>query len=189
MIVPSQKRSASRKDRGFTLVELMVTVSVAAILATIGIPAFTGMINSNRVTATTNELVTALNLAKSEAIRSGSNSIICKLNDTGDGCNNAGNWSNGWLLFNDSNNDGALDGGERIVRVHGAPEASLNFTFINTVNADNTINFRPNGTSNVNGRFCLENGYQAENSRAVVIKQSGRINAEVRKSTNNCESA
>lgn len=184
--MPNCKRSADRGSRGFTLVELLITVSVAAILAAIGIPAFANMIHSNRVTSATNELVSALNLARSEAIRSGGNSVICKLNNTGDGCNNAGNWSRGWLLFNDADTDKVLDANERIIRIHSIPSSTLNFSFINKAN---TIVFRPNGTPNVSGRFCLENSFQAANSRAVLITQAGRIRTEVRNSANSCESA
>lgn len=168
---------------GFTLIELMVTLSVAAILITIGIPSFANMLASNRVTAASNELVTTLNLAKSESIRSGQNSVLCKLNSAGNGCNNSGNWKDGWLLFNDADNDGSLSSGDQVIRIHSAPEASLNLTFANTAN---TITFRPNGTPNVKGHFCLQNSYQSTNSRAVLLYGTGRIRTEMRNGANNC---
>jgi type IV fimbrial biogenesis protein FimT len=59
--------------RGFTLLELMVTVSVLAILLTLGIPAFGDMVRNNRVTAQTNQLVSAINTARSEAVKRGRN--------------------------------------------------------------------------------------------------------------------
>jgi type IV fimbrial biogenesis protein FimT len=59
--------------RGFTLVELMVTLAVLAILITVGIPAFGDLVRNNRVTSQTNELVTALNIARSEAVKRGRN--------------------------------------------------------------------------------------------------------------------
>ena len=55
--------------RGFTLLELMVTVAVVAILATVGVPSFRDLIQNNRVTTQTNELVTALNFARTEAVK------------------------------------------------------------------------------------------------------------------------
>ena len=57
--------------RGFTLLELMVTVAVAAILATVAVPGFRDLIQNNRVTTQTNELVTALNFARTEAVKRG----------------------------------------------------------------------------------------------------------------------
>ena len=64
-----------RKNRllGFTLIELMVVLTLIAILATIGIPSFREMIKNNRVTGQNNELVALLNFAKSEAVRRSTN--------------------------------------------------------------------------------------------------------------------
>jgi type IV fimbrial biogenesis protein FimT len=56
---------------GFTLLELMVTVAVLAILVTVGVPSFRDLIQNNRVTTQTNELVTALNFARTEAVKRG----------------------------------------------------------------------------------------------------------------------
>ena len=57
--------------RGFTLLELMVTVAVVAILATVAVPGFRDLIQNNRVTTQTNELVSALNFARTEAVKRG----------------------------------------------------------------------------------------------------------------------
>ena len=53
------------------MLELMVTVAVVAILATVGVPGFQGLVQNNRVTTQTNELVTALNFARTEAVKRG----------------------------------------------------------------------------------------------------------------------
>ena len=57
--------------RGFTLLELMVTIAVLAILATVGVPSFRDLIQNNRVTTQTNELVSALSFARTEAVKRG----------------------------------------------------------------------------------------------------------------------
>ena len=59
--------------RGFTLLELMVTLAVLVILITVGIPAFADLVQNNRITAQTNELVSALNVARAEAVKRGRN--------------------------------------------------------------------------------------------------------------------
>jgi type IV fimbrial biogenesis protein FimT len=70
--------------RGFTLLELMVTLAVLAILITVGIPAFGDMVQNNRVTAQTNELVSALNTARSEAVKRGRNvQVVVAAEDNG----------------------------------------------------------------------------------------------------------
>ena len=65
----SRYMRAMRKGKGFTLIELMVTVAVAAILLTVGVPSFQYILQSSRVSTQTNELVTGLSTARSEAIR------------------------------------------------------------------------------------------------------------------------
>jgi len=175
-------------NRGFTLIELIVTLAVAAILVTMGVPSFISTIASSRVTAASNEVVTALNLAKSTAIRSGQNAILCKRNSAGTDCNDAGSWSDGWLLFSDLDADGVV-GADEIVRVHEAPEASLNLALAAGATTYNKIEFRPNGTPNIGSggvRFCLQNSYNTQRSRAVLVTQVGRIRTEVRTGSNNC---
>lgn len=68
-------------ENGFTLVELLVTISVVAILATVAVPSFNATIRSNRVVGAANELLTMLHYARSEAIRSNALVILCASTD------------------------------------------------------------------------------------------------------------
>ena len=77
------------KNRGFTLIEMMVTLVVLTILLSIGLPSFQGAIRDNRVTTKTNELIAAINLARSEAIRRGEQVDVSP---------NAGDWNQGWTV-------------------------------------------------------------------------------------------
>lgn len=89
------------KNSGFTLIELMVTLSIAAILMGIAVPSFQTTIKSNRIVTQTNQLVTALNLARSEAIKRGVQVTVCKSADRAT-CTTNGNWDQSWLVFVDS---------------------------------------------------------------------------------------
>ena len=80
----------SEYNSGFTLMELMVTIAIAAILVGIAIPSFTSIIVSNRLTTSANELVTALNLARSEAVKRGMRITFCKIAN-GSSCTNSEN--------------------------------------------------------------------------------------------------
>ena len=98
-------------NAGFTLIELMVTIAIAAILLGIAIPSFTDTIASNRLTTSANELVTALNLARSESVKRGVRTTLCKSTD-GSSCVTTDDWSllyytkgDSWL-FNLKNDPG-----------------------------------------------------------------------------------
>ncbi|VXB45205.1 Pre-pilin like leader sequence [Luteimonas sp. 9C] len=105
------------RARGFTLVELMVTVAVVAILAAIAFPSFEATMRSNRVSTTTNELLASFALARSEALRSPGGAQVCSSAD-GATCTNTA-WDQGWIVW--INIDGEGDQpeaaeGDRVVR-------------------------------------------------------------------------
>lgn len=110
---------APSRQRGFTLVELLVAVAIAAILLAVGVPSFRSTIASNRLSSTTNELVGTLAQARSEAIRRGVRVTVC-MSANGTACATTGNWEQGWISFVDTTRSGtsaALDTGEVILSV------------------------------------------------------------------------
>lgn len=86
---------------GFTLVELLTTMAVAAILLTIAMPALNGMLRSYRLTQAANELVGAANLARSEAIQRGSRVtlVACNWQESTASCATDSRWRDGWALI------------------------------------------------------------------------------------------
>jgi type IV fimbrial biogenesis protein FimT len=92
-----------KSHSGFTLVELLLTLTVASIIMTLAVPAFTETMRRNRLTTQANELITALNVARSEAIKRRSNVSVCVSSDQAT-CT-GGNWQNGWIVRNDSDNE------------------------------------------------------------------------------------
>jgi type IV fimbrial biogenesis protein FimT len=76
----------------------MFTLSVAAVLVTVGVPSMVTMMQNSRATTHTNELVTAFNLARSEATKRGAAVTICSTID-GATCGNAVDWSTGWVVL------------------------------------------------------------------------------------------
>jgi type IV fimbrial biogenesis protein FimT len=109
-----------KTQSGFTLIELMVALGVGIIILAIGVPAFMNMHSSNLAAGYANDLVGAIRLARSEAIKRGSSVTVCSSNGTQSAC--SGNvWNNGWIVFSDDNADGAYDAGEEIHRVWSIP--------------------------------------------------------------------
>lgn len=114
MIVPSVR--GYRATRGVTLLELMVVVAVLAIVTAIAFPSFTGTIQSNRVATGTNELIAALSLARSEALRSPGGAAVCTTTN-GTACNGT-SWEDGWMVWIDFDGDGSPAGTRDVVVRH-----------------------------------------------------------------------
>lgn len=89
---PDHRKSG---QSGFTIIELMVAITVLAVLLGIGVPSFQATIQGNRISTTTNDLVAALQYARSEAIRRGVNVTLCS---SGDQATCSGSWANGWIV-------------------------------------------------------------------------------------------
>ena len=102
---------------GFTLIELMITLAIAAIVMAIGVPSFQVMMRTNRIAAHTNDFLGSLNLARSEAIKRGAGSRVVLCPGTQAGCSGSA-WGSGWIVFVDANDNGVWDAGEQLLRVH-----------------------------------------------------------------------
>jgi len=100
-----------RTTDGITLVELLVTVSVASILATVAVPSLYSVINNNRLTTVTNTLLSSFYLTRSEAIKRNTRVTMAA---------NNGNWKNGWVVFVDGNANAVVDPDEQIIQQHEA---------------------------------------------------------------------
>lgn len=117
---PCEQPVQGAKEHGFTLVELMITLAVAAILFAIAGPSYRTFQANNRATSQANLLLSALNFARSEAINQGTIVTICPKSTasvTSTTCGSNADWANGWHAFTDASGAaGTLDGTD--VRVH-----------------------------------------------------------------------
>jgi len=105
-----------KKEHAFTLVELVVTLAIAAILVTVGVPSMRDLISNNRLVAATNTFVSTMNSVRSEAIKQGRNATLCVSSDLAT-CTGETNWRLGWLAWVDSDSDGVLDSPGELLRI------------------------------------------------------------------------
>jgi type IV fimbrial biogenesis protein FimT len=155
----------SNRQPGFTLIELMVTLLVAAILLGVAIPSFVDLSVRNRVVTATNDFISTVNLARSEAIRRGITITICGTDD-GTGCD-ADAWSSGWIVFVDTDGNGDLDGGEQIIRVHGG--LGTNYTLAADDAFATSVSYGADGSADNTGVFAVCHEGEVKGARAIVL--------------------
>jgi type IV fimbrial biogenesis protein FimT len=101
------------------LLELIVTIGIAAILAAIAVPSFQYVLNDNRMSAEVNDLLGAMQFARAEAIKEGNDVVVCA-STNGTACSGATAWQSGWIVFSDPDNNGTFEAGETILQYHNA---------------------------------------------------------------------
>lgn len=153
----------------------MVAIAIATIILTMAIPSFTETIRSNQLTTQANNLVTALNFARSEAIKRGVQVTVRRLGNTNQV------WENGWEVFTDLNGNGTLDdsnatlcepGEDCLLRTFAAlPQG---YTLRTGGNYACWVAFRANGVSRGSGSECAGNGLANDTFR--LCDSSASIN-------------
>ncbi len=168
-------------NRGFTLLELMITLTIAAILASMAMPSFTQTIRSNRLTTTNNMLLASLNLARSEAIKRVMPVTVRKIDNNSFTNQGAGaNWEDGWDIFTDNDNDGIYDAADGDTLINTYQSIPENFTIRGTAPGfTNRITYQATGLSG-NGSFVICDNFDGDNipqpntSRMIIVSLTGR---------------
>lgn len=98
------------KTKGFTLIELLITIVVVSVLLAAGVPSLMEFIKNNKLTAQANSLVAAIQVTRSEAVKRGTFMVICAKSPDDVTCSGDNDWTNGWIVFSDLDQQGDLDG-------------------------------------------------------------------------------
>ena len=169
-----------QKQRGFTLIELMVTVALAAVLLAVGMPSMRSFIQNGRITAVTNELVAALMVARSEAIRQNSTACVCPTTTAANAtpvCAASSNWETGWIAFSDFNGDCAINGNDVLLKAWNGASYVGSMTVRNnnaSINSVNSVRFNTRGEPFASG--ALQSGnFSVCDSRALVADSLGNV--------------
>ncbi len=164
----------NNKQRGFTLIDQMIAVSIAVILTGLATPSISKILKKNQIATVYNEALTALNYTRSLAVTTGTWASYCKSNPAGTACATtlSTSWSNGWLVFEDENNNGLREANERIHLQNTNFPAQLLMSFSRN---KNRITYTAEGYAvSYNGKinFC---DMQNKMVKTMVISNSGRI--------------
>jgi len=164
------------RERGFNLIEVMVTLLVVSVVVTLGAPSLADFINEMRLSAATNDVLSFFNYARSEAAKRGSRVTVCLSSDLST-CDTTGvDWAQGALAFVDSDGNNQVNGGETVVRVLNPTNGVT--IFANTpFTTDYYFAYRPSGAASSQGslRICRS----GRRARDVSINAVGRPMSQV----------
>jgi type IV fimbrial biogenesis protein FimT len=173
------------RARGYTLLELVITMSIAAILLTIAVPSFRYVTNSNRIAGEVNGLLGDLQFARAEAIKEGRTVTVCASTD-GQNCSNSTAWQQGWIVFSDPTDLGVNGVGESPLRWQKTFSSTDTFLASNNVAA---ITFNREGYAIGIANGTLLELHDSTNTtawtRCLNVNLSGEITTELFGATNN----
>jgi type IV fimbrial biogenesis protein FimT len=114
-LLDSRREPLLTRVSGVTLIELMITMSVVAVLMALAVPSFQYVTNANRMASEVNAMLGDMQFSRAEAIKEGLTVTICSSSDQ-QTCSNSASWRNGWIVYSDLNGNGVIDAGE-VLRV------------------------------------------------------------------------
>ena len=149
----------NNKQRGMTLVELLITLAVVAILASAAAPSLSDMLESNRLTAINNQIVSAIHYTRSEAIKRSMTVTMCaRKTDSAcatatDAANGSG-FEDGWIIFVECAEPNNVIDSASICDLNGdgTPEAPETVLTVEAPDRMHNLSVRPNAASNTLGR-------------------------------------
>jgi type IV fimbrial biogenesis protein FimT len=157
---------------GYTLIELVVTTALLAILLQVAIPAMTGVLSAWQRDNATRALTDHLALARSESIRWSRRVVMCSSTD-GRSCapGSTRNWRSGWLVFQDLNGDGQFDSSDKLIAISQGPDG------VRDIRGNALIQrfvFMPTGMM-ASGMGTLEIVPRMGRSQRITVNRIGRI--------------
>ena len=168
-------REAMHKQHGFTLIELMISVAIAALTLSMAVPALGGFLSGARQTGAINDFVTSVHRARSTAISKNTRVTLCP-SRSGSECEDVA-WHEGWIAFADTDSDHTVDDSEKIISI---ASATVGVT-IQTSEFASGLHYRPNGratkddeTAGIFGAFTVCDDRGVRRAKVMIVDFSGR---------------
>lgn len=161
-----------RAGRGFSLIELMIALTVLSIGVAVAMPMFRNVIRNSAVSGQTNDLVTAMAMARSEAVRRGMQVAVTSAGGGAD-------WSGGWSIIADTNRDGSFQSSDEVIQQSPALDPQYHVFAKNTAGgSDARIVFNLNGAADAafDLNVCYPTG-EASKSRRIQVRTSGNVSS------------
>lgn len=169
-----------KRESGITLVELIITLAIAAILLSLAVPSFRAISQNNKAVAQGNQFVTAFSYARSEAVKRHLRVSVCASNVDQTACSGSNTWAaNGWIVFTDNvGTVGTIDAGDEILKVWVKLEGQSTVTTVPTDTAN--ISYLQSGALS-GGAVTLQlkvGGCTGDNARTISIAPTGRVSVD-----------
>lgn len=168
---------------GFTLIEMLVTVSIASLLLAIAAPSFKAIVSQSNAMSTADDLSSSIRIARSEAIKRGERVTICanaKASGNQPSCGRERSWTNGWFVFVDNDEDGQRSNDESIITRMDKRPPALSMSFDSVFNG--LLSFNPAGASvSVSGAprsGIVIISYGDQGSRRLTLQANGRLSVD-----------
>ena len=165
---------------GISIVELVVSLAVVSILVTTGVPAFSSIIQSNRINESAFDMLGTINLARTEAVKRRTRVVLCRSADptsTTPSCGGSANiWTTGWLVFASGDTNSTYEAGTDTLLGIGLID-SPNVTIITNSTSDKNLEYNSDGTTNEGGdtaRFAVCDKRGGAQGRQINVPPHGR---------------
>jgi type IV fimbrial biogenesis protein FimT len=156
-------------QKGFSLLELMVTLSIVAIVMAIAVPNMSQFIKNDRLTSYTNALISDLMLGRGKAVQRNQPVIVCASDDQAT-CT-GGDFKNGWIVAVDIDNDGTVGNADDLIRVQNKIKGDIKYVDggLNVIIFDSR-GFAPNSSGQIS--ICDDRGN--DKAKSISISPTGR---------------